>query len=74
MRLQATGVERRTAGLCSHDLMREELAQALHEALYELEALPRNQDAALIGLYAVMDDLRHALNRTEALDLPQRRH
>jgi hypothetical protein len=50
--------------------MREELAHALMEALYELEVLPDNPDGALLGVYAVMDDLRAALERTEALDRP----
>jgi hypothetical protein len=59
----------------SPDVMKDELAHALREALYELRMLPHhNPDAALIGLYAVMDDLRSALDRTEALDLPRRSH
>ena len=48
--------------------MRDELAHALHEAIYELEVLPSEDDAKLLGLYAVMDDLSAALHRTEALD------
>jgi hypothetical protein len=48
--------------------MRDELSHALLEALYELEVLPRDEEAALVGLYAVMDDLREAIRKTEALD------
>jgi hypothetical protein len=51
------------------DLMREELSQALLEALYEVEVLPKNPDGALVGLYAVMDDLQSAIQRTQSLDL-----
>jgi hypothetical protein len=49
-------------------VMRDELSHALLEALYELEVLPRDEEAALVGLYAVMDDLREAIRKTEALD------
>ena len=52
--------------------MRDELSHALIEALYELEVLPEDDDGALVGLYAVMDDLQAAIRRTEALDLPHR--
>jgi hypothetical protein len=52
----------------SPGLMRDELSHALVEALYELEVLPQDEDAALVGLYAVMDDLQEAIRRTEALD------
>jgi hypothetical protein len=48
--------------------MRDELSHALVEALYELDVLPGNEEAALVGLYAVMDDLREAIRKTEALD------
>lgn len=48
--------------------MCEELSHALAEAQYELDVLPENEEGALIGLYAVMDDLRAAMERTEALD------
>lgn len=51
------------------DLMRDELSQALMEALYELEVLPKSPDGALVGLYAVMDDLQKAITRTQSLDL-----
>lgn len=51
--------------------MKDELAHALLDALYELELLPGdNEDAAMIGLYAIMDDVRQAIARTEAMDLP----
>lgn len=53
-------------------LMRDELSHALVEALYELEVLPRDDEGALLGLYAVMDDLRDAMRRTTALDHPGR--
>jgi hypothetical protein len=49
-------------------LMRDELSHALVEALYELDVLPADEEAAVVGIYAVMDDLHNALNRTEALD------
>ena len=53
----------------SPQAMRDELSHALVEALYELEVLPRSEDGALVGLYAVMDDLHEAIRRTEAMDL-----
>jgi hypothetical protein len=49
--------------------MRDELTYALREALFELDVLPSDEDAALVGLYAVMDDLQEALHRAQALDL-----
>ncbi|MFO7892218.1 MAG: hypothetical protein R6U63_00670 [Longimicrobiales bacterium] len=51
------------------DMMREELCHALVEALYELDVLPENEEGALVGVYAVIDDLRTALDRTECLDM-----
>jgi hypothetical protein len=51
------------------DLMKEELSQALAEALFELEILPKNPDGAMLGMYAVMDDLQMAIQRTQSLDL-----
>lgn len=51
------------------DIMREELCHSLTEALYELDVLPPEEEGALVGLYAVMDDLQAALSRTEAMDL-----
>lgn len=53
---------------CCPDIMRAELSQALQEALFELEILPRDTDGALVGLYAVIDDLQQAIRRAEALD------
>jgi hypothetical protein len=49
--------------------MRDELSHALVEALYELEVLPDDQDGAVLGIYAILDDLRDAVDRTERLDL-----
>jgi hypothetical protein len=48
--------------------MRDELAHALHEAIYELDVLPEDESAALLALYAIMDDLRSALHRAQAMD------
>jgi hypothetical protein len=48
--------------------MRDELSHALHEALYELDVLPEDESAALLALYAIMDDLRSALHRAQAMD------
>jgi hypothetical protein len=55
-------------------LMRDELGHALMEALYELEVLPAAPDAALVGVYAIIDDLRRALDRAEALDARRQIH
>jgi hypothetical protein len=49
--------------------MKEELGHALTEALYELDVLPENEEGAIVGVYAVIDDLRDALERTECMDL-----
>ena len=51
------------------EAMREELSHALFEALYELEVLPGSTDGALLGMYAVMDDLDAAMRRTQGMDL-----
>jgi hypothetical protein len=51
------------------DMMKEELCHALMEALYELDVLPANEEGALLGVYAVLDDLRDAIRRTESIDL-----
>lgn len=51
------------------DQMKEELCHALTEALYELDVLPENEEGAFVGVYAVIDDLRDALERTECMDL-----
>jgi hypothetical protein len=50
------------------EAMRDELAHALAEALFELDVLPQETDGALIGLYAIMDDLERAIRRTQSLD------
>lgn len=55
----------------SPEIMRDELVRSLAEALYELEVLPRDEDGALIGLHAVMDDLETAIRRIRSLDLPR---
>lgn len=52
-------------------LMREELSQALAAALYELDVLPDDEAGALVGLYAVMDDLEQGIRRTKLLDPEQ---
>lgn len=49
-------------------VMQDELTSALRTALYELHILPQNTEGALLGLYAVMDDVRAALRRAEAID------
>jgi hypothetical protein len=56
---------------CGPDVMKEELHHALVEALFELDVLPRQDSAALVGIYAVMDDLQVAIQRTMSLDLAQ---
>jgi hypothetical protein len=67
MRFQTACVEP-TIVFTGTELMREELSHALVEALYELEILPKSEEGALVGIYAVMDDLHDALDRTEKLD------
>lgn len=68
MRLRTEAASRTTCD-SSLDLMRDEFCQALMEALYELDVLPHDHDGALIGMYAVMDDLEAAIRRIQALDL-----
>jgi hypothetical protein len=70
MRLRSARIEPESRFCCT-DIMRDELSHALMEALFELEILPGNEDAALVGIYAVMDDLAEAIHRTEALDRPR---
>jgi hypothetical protein len=53
------------------DVMRDELSHALVEGLYELDVLPTEEEGALLGLYALMEDLREAMTRAEAMDLAQ---
>ncbi len=49
--------------------MKDELTHALVEALYELDVLPEDEEGAIVGLYAVMDDLDRAIRRTQAMDV-----
>jgi hypothetical protein len=49
-------------------VMQDELTDALKTALHELRILPEDTEGALLGLYAVMDDIQAALDRTEAID------
>lgn len=67
MRLRSARAEC-TSRLSGPGVMRDELSHALVEALYELDVLPLDDEAAMVGLYAVMDDLQAAIQRTEALD------
>jgi hypothetical protein len=69
MRLLTTAPAESRSGSWTLDVMRDELSHALLEAMYELEALPRSPEGAMIGLYAIMDDLQEAVRRTEALDV-----
>ena len=48
--------------------MHEEIGHALMEAIWELDNLPLETDAAITRMYAVLDDLREAIERTAALD------
>jgi hypothetical protein len=68
MRLKAAKHEDKSR-FWTPDIMRDELSHALVEALYELEVLPDDQDGAVLGIYAILDDLRDAVDRTERLDL-----
>jgi hypothetical protein len=67
MRLRTAHAES-TGRFSSTNAMRDELSHALVEALFELDVLPRDEDAALVGLYAVMDDLEAAIRKTQKLD------
>lgn len=73
MRLRTARVES-TSCFWSPNAMRDELSHALVEALYELEVLPKDEDAALVGIYAVMDDLERAIHKTQALDVLAKHH
>ena len=66
MQLRTAPVERRSR-FWSPDVMRDELSHALVEALYELEVLPQNEEARVVGISAVIDDLQDAIARTEKL-------
>lgn len=48
--------------------MHEELGHALMEAIWEMDNLPGDSDAAMTRLYGIMDDLEEAIERTHALD------
>jgi hypothetical protein len=48
--------------------MHEELGQALMTAIWEMDNLPQDTEKAVSRLYAVMDDLQGAIERTQALD------
>jgi ferredoxin len=48
--------------------MHEELGHALMEAIWEMDNLPQDTDRAIVRLYAIMDDLQQAIERTHALD------
>lgn len=50
------------------EVMRDELSHALVEALYELDVLPTNPEGAVVGIYAIMDDVRAAIDRTQQMD------
>jgi hypothetical protein len=52
--------------------MHEELGHALMEAIWEMDNLPIDTDAAMTRLYGILDDLAEAIDRTHALD-PERR-
>lgn len=72
MRLRTPRARTRPAGRSwSPEVMRDELSHALVEALYELEVLPADADGALMGLYAIIDDLQAAIERTERMDTRQ---
>jgi hypothetical protein len=48
--------------------MYEEIGHALMEAIWELDNLPVDSDAAMTRLYGVLDDLVTAVEKTHALD------
>jgi hypothetical protein len=48
--------------------LHEELGHALMEAVWEMDNLPVDTDEALARIYAVMDDLEQAIDRTKQLD------
>jgi hypothetical protein len=50
------------------DLMKDELSEALEEALLELDLMPLDEEAALVGVHAVMDDLQRAMERASRWD------
>lgn len=48
--------------------MHEEIGQALMTAIWEMDNLPVDSDAAMTRLYGILDDLANAIDRTHALD------
>jgi hypothetical protein len=48
--------------------MHEELGHALMEAIWEMDNLPAETEKAIARLYAIMDDLQEAIERTQELD------
>jgi hypothetical protein len=46
--------------------MHEELGHALMEAIWEMDNLPVDTDAAMTRLYGILDDLSAAIERTYA--------
>lgn len=48
--------------------MHEELGHALMEAIWEMDNLPIDTEAAMTRLYGILDDLAAAIDRTVALD------
>ncbi len=48
--------------------MHEEMGHALMEAIWEMDNLPIDTDEAITRIYAVMDDLQEAMQRTRTLD------
>ncbi len=53
--------------------MHEELGHALMQAIWEMDNLPGDTDAAITRLYGVMDDVSAAIERAQDLD-PTKRH
>ncbi len=48
--------------------MHEEIGHALMEAIWEMDNLPIDSDAAMTRMYGILDDLGQAIERTYALD------
>jgi hypothetical protein len=46
----------------NHTATRDDLAAALREALFELEILPPDEEAAVLTLHAILDDLEGAIH------------
>ena len=54
--------------------MHEELGHALMEAIWEMDNLPTDTDAALTRMFGIMDDLAAAIDRTHALERGEAPH